>query len=160
MEGIVSNNIIDGFDTNGISVDARNYSIIGNRINNSNRGIILADLCTTGNMICENICTNITNFGIYVSGSVSNARIINNNASIFVGSGIGGDLYIESSMLSSPNNFIEGLDRIVYLNGIYHTDGYPILANTGFALNLLSDGRLIIRNPASGTWQSITQTDI
>ena len=159
MEGIVSNNIIDGFGSNGIAVDAKNYSIIGNRINNSNRGIILENLSIEGNMICNNNCTNIKEFGIYVSGSVAKARIVNNNASIFVDSGEGDGLYIET-LASSANNFIEGLNRIFYLNGIYHTDGYPILSNTGFAMNMMSDGRLIIRNPASGTWQSITKTNI
>ena len=159
MEGIVSNNIIDGFGSNGIAINAKNYSIIGNRINNSNRGIILLELTTEGNMICDNICTNITEFGIYVSGSTAGARILNNNASIYVGKGTGGLLYIESPV-SSANNFIEGLTRILYLNGIHKNDNLNGLNNTGFALDLLSDGRLIFRNPASGKWQSITKTDL
>ncbi len=159
MEGIISNNIIDGFGSNGIAINAKNYSIIGNRINNSNRGLILLELTTEGNMICDNICTNIAEFGIYVSGFTAGARILNNNASIYVGQGTGGLLYIESPV-SSANNFIEGLNRILYLNGIHKNDNYTGLTNTGFAMNILSDGRLIIRNPASGKWQSITKTDI
>lgn len=159
MEGIISNNIIDGFGSNGISINAKNYSIIGNRINNSNRGMILLELTTEGNMICDNICTNITDFGIYLSGLTAGARILNNNASIYVGQGTGGLLYIESPV-SSPNNFIEGLSRILYLNGIHKNDNYAGLTNTGFAMNILSDGRLIIRNPVSEKWQSITKTDI
>ena len=159
MEGIISNNIIDGFESNGISINAKNYSIIGNRINNSNRGMILLELTTEGNMICDNVCTNITDFGIYLSGSTAGARILNNNASIYIGPGSGGLLYIETPV-SSTNNFIEGLSRILYLNGIHKNDNYTGLTNTGFAMNILSDGRLIIRNPKSGTWQSITKTDI
>lgn len=159
MEGIVSNNIIDGFGSNGISINAKNYSIVGNRINNSNRGIILAELTTEGNMICDNICTNITDYGIYVNGSTSGARILNNNASIYVGSGPGGLLYIETPM-SSVNNLIEGLSRILYLNGIHKNDNYQGLTNNGFVMNMLSDGRLIIRNPATGNWQSISKSDI
>lgn len=130
-----------------------------NRINNSNRGMILLELTTEGNMICDNICTNIAEFGIYVSGLTAEARILNNNASIYIGQGTGGLLYIESP-ISSPNNFIEGLGRILYLNGIHKNDNYTGLTNTGFAMNMLTDGRLIIRNPVSGKWQSITKTDI
>lgn len=159
MEGIISNNIIDGFRSNGIAINAKNYSIIGNRINNSNRGMILLELTTEGNMICDNICTNIADFGIYVSGSTAGARILNNNASIYIGQGTGGLLYIESP-ISSSNNFIEGLNRILYLNGIHKKDNYNELTNTGFAMDMLSDGRLIIRNPVSRKWQSITKTDI
>lgn len=158
MEGIVSNNIIDGFGSNGISVDARNYSIIGNRINNSNRGIILTDLCTTGNMICENICTNITDFGIYVSGSVSNARILNNNARIYVGEGPGALIYIVSPV--TVNDLTNGMNRIEYINGLFNTDYTTGVQTNGLALNMLTDGRLVVYNRHTNTWQSITKTNI
>ena len=159
MEGIVSNNIIDGFDSNGISVDAKNYSIIGNRINNSNRGIILTDLCTTGNMICENICTNIKEFGIYVSGSVSKARILNNNARIYVGEGPGSQIYIVSPMTVN-NDLTNGMLRIEYINGLFNTDYTQGIQTNGLALNMLSDGRLVVYNRHTNTWQSITTTNI
>ena len=159
MEGIVSNNIIDGFDSNGISVDAKNYSIIGNRINNSNRGIILTDLCTTGNMICENICTNIKEFGIYVSGSVSKARILNNNARIYVGEGPGSQIYIVSPMTVN-NDLTNGMLRIEYINGLFNTDYTQGIQTNGLALNMLSDGRLVVYNRHTNTWQSITKTNI
>ena len=158
MEGIVSNNIIDGFGANGISVDAKNYSIIGNRINNSNRGILLTDLCTTGNMICENICTNITEFGIYVSGSVSNARILNNNARIYVGEGPGALIYIVYPI--TVNDLTSGMQRIEYINGVFNTDYIEGVKTNGLALNMLSDGRLVVYNRHTNTWQSITKTDI
>lgn len=159
MEGIISNNIIDGFKSNGISVNAKNYSIIGNRINDTNRGIILLELCLEGNMICDNICTNITNYGIYVGGLASGVRILNNNASIYLQDGTGSLLYIETPM-SSINNLKDGLSRISYLNGIHKNDNYPGLNNTGFVLDILSDGRLLFRDPINNVWQSITKTNI
>ena len=159
QNGIISNNIIKNFASNGISVNARNYTVTNNRIDTSNRGIILLELCTEGNIISNNICTNIADYGIYVSSTTAGARITDNNASIYVGSGSGGLLYITSPM-SSVNNFSSGLSRILYLNGIHKNDNYSGLNNTGFALDLLSDGRLLFRNPTSGNWQSITKTDI
>ena len=159
QNGIISNNIIKNFASNGISVNAKNYTVTNNRIDTSNRGIILLELCTEGNIISNNICTNITDYGIYVSSTVSGARITDNNASIYVGSGSGGLLYITSPM-SSVNNFSDGLSRILYLNGIHKNENYSGLNNTGFALDLLSDGRLLFRNPTTGNWQSITKTDI
>ena len=159
QNGIISNNIIKNFASNGISVNARNYTVTNNRIDTSNRGFILLELCTEGNIISNNICSNITDYGIYVSSTVSGARITDNNASIYVGSGSGGSLYITSPM-SYVNNFSDGLSRIIYLNGIYKNDNYSGLNNSGFVLNLLSDGRLLFRNPTSGNWQSITKNDI
>lgn len=158
QEGIISNNIIDSFASNGISVNAINYSVINNRINNSNRGIILLELCTDGNMICDNICTNISDYGIYVSGPVAKARILNNNAKIFVGLGNGSQLYITSPV--TVNNLTDGMPRIEYINGLFNTDYTQGIQTNGLALNMLSDGRLLVYNRITKTWQSITKTNI
>lgn len=158
MEGIVSNNIIDGFRSNGISVNAINYSIIGNKINNANRGIILLELCTSGNMICENICTNITEFGIYVSGPVAKARILNNNAKIYLGDGTGSQNYIVSPV--TANDLTNGMPRIEYINGLFNTDYTQGIQSNGLALNMLSDGRLVVYNRYTKTWQSISKSNI
>ena len=158
MEGIVSNNIIDGFRSNGIAVNAINYSIIGNKINNANRGIILLELCTTGNMICENICTNITEFGIFVSGTVAKARILNNNAKIYLGDGTGPQNYIVSPV--TVNDLTNGMQRIEYINGLFNTDYTQGIQTNGLALNMLSDGRLVVYNRFTNTWQSISKSNI
>ena len=158
MEGIISNNIIDGFGSNGISVNAINYSIIGNKINNANRGIILLELCTTGNMICDNICTNITEFGIYVTGTVSKARILNNDAKIYLGDGTGPQNYIISPV--TVNDLSNGMPRIEYINGLFNTDFTQGIQTNGLALNMLTDGRLVVYNRFTNKWQSISKSDI
>ena len=159
QEGIIENNIVRNFYNNGIAINARNYSVANNRINNSSRGILLLELSTEGNMITDNICTNISDYGISLSGTTAGARILGNNASIFVGGGAGGGLYIDTPV-GNANNFDEGLPRISYLNGIYHTDNYAGFTNDGFILDSLSDGRLIFRNPNTKVWQSITKTNV
>ena len=159
QEGIIENNIVRDFYNNGIAINARNYSVSNNRIYNSFRGILLLDLSVEGNMITNNICSNIRDYGISISGTTADARILGNNASIFVGAGPGGGLYIETPV-GNANNFDEGLARISYLNGIYHTDNYEGFTNDGFIVDSLSDGRLLFRNPSSKTWQSITKTDV
>lgn len=160
MNGIVANNIIRNFGSNGIACNARNYTITNNRIDTSNRGIILLELCTEGNIVSENICTNITEYGIYFASTVSGSRILNNNASLFIGAGTGNQNFVQTSQFGASINIADGLGRIAYLNGIFHSDNYNGINTVGFALDLLTDGRLIFRNPTSGTWQSITKTNI
>ena len=160
QNGIISNNIVKDFSSNGISVNAKNYTVVNNRIDNSNRGIIMLSLCTDGNVISNNICSNITDYGIYLDGAVAQARITNNFASLYIGSGTGNILFIQTNMPGSGLNIKDGLSRIHYLNGIYKTDNYSGLNNAGYVMDFLSDGRLLIHNTSSNTWQSITKSNI
>ena len=160
MNGIIANNIIKNFGSNGISLNARNYTVCNNRIDTSNRGIILLELCTEGDIISDNICTNITEYGIYCASTVAGARITNNNAGIFLGSGTGNLNFIQLGTPGSNNNIKDGLARIHCLNGVYQTENYNGLNNAGFVTNLLSDGRLIFHNTVSNTWQSISKSNI
>lgn len=161
MNGIVSYNIIRNFASNGISLNARNYTLVGNKIDNSNRGIILlGEFANQGDIISENICTNITDYGIYCDGLVAGARILNNNASLYLGLGTGGQNFIQTLNFGNNINIKDGLGRIAFLNGIFHSDNTAGINNVGYALDLLTDGRLIFRNPTSNTWQSISKTDI
>jgi hypothetical protein len=160
MNGIISNNIIKNFASNGISVNAKNYSIVNNRIDNSNRGILMLSLCTDGNVISNNHCSNITDYGIYLDGAVAQARITNNFSSLYIGDGTGGVLFIQTNMPGSGLNIKDGLSRIHYLNGVYKTDNYNGLNNAGYVLDMLSDGRLLFHNTSSNTWQSITKNNI
>lgn len=158
QEGIISNNIIDSFKTNGISVNAKNYKVSSNKINNTNRGIILLELCSDLNLISDNVISNYVESGIFVSGDAKNARIINNIGKILVSSGNGGGIFIISPMTN--NDLTNGLSRIIYINGIHVNDWIDGIKTNGVALDCLSDGRLLFYNHVTGTWQSITKTNI